>query len=148
MFLTASKVMNCMWLKIDLGVLVNGALWIIQHKELSIFFWAVRNPFSDFWKFKKYFWLLDPVLSELGKEREKEIYQFKLWTESSLLIPLCAKRNVRIQKLNRIFAPSLPSFFPSFFEQIKSQKCIHGLQMGRYHGHLSLVGNLGLEITH
>ena len=68
-----------------------------------------------------------------------------------------------IQKLNRIFAPSLPSFFPSLlppscpsflapslpsyflsvFEQVMSQKCIRGLQMGRYHGHLSLVGKFG-----
>lgn len=30
--------MNYMWLKIELGVLANGALRITQHKELSIFF--------------------------------------------------------------------------------------------------------------
>lgn len=106
-------------------------------KNCQYFFWAVRNPFSDFWQFKKYFRLLDPVLSELGKERGREIYQFKLWTQTpAFWILFWAGRSIRVHWGSK----SLP---PISLTSSQTPKSIQKLNMGRCFGCMFPVGVSG-----
>lgn len=140
--------MNCMWVKIELGCWLTGPCESFSIRNCQYFFELSEIHLVIFDNSKNiYFWLLDPVLSELGKERGKEIYQFKLWTKPSFLnSALCSKRhqNSELKKypLPFSFSPFLSSFPPflSSTGAVKSQTSIYRLNVEWSHDRLSPRG--------